>query len=83
MIVPLTTKCLKACERFQARHTALATLKLADFLGSNDNLVLGQLALQPLAQGSPEGTVKTLGHDFDHRDTVFLRLCAIPPETLS
>ena len=45
--------------------------------------ILRKLALQPLANGLPEGWVKTVHHDFDYGNAIFLRPAAALPETLS
>jgi len=52
-------------------------------LGSYDNLILGELALQPFAQGLPVATVDFFHHDFDHGNAVLLCPAAAPPEALS
>jgi hypothetical protein len=44
---------------------------------------MGQLPLQPLAQGPPEGWVEVLRHDFNDGDVVFLGRAAALPETLT
>ena len=58
-------------------------LQPPDLLGPDDDFLLGKLALQPLPQGLPVGTINFLRHDFDDGDAVFLRPAAPLPETSS
>jgi hypothetical protein len=51
-------------------------LQPPDLLGPDDDFLLGKLALQPLPQGVPVGTINFLCHDFDDGDAVFLRPAA-------
>src|SRR5882757_9668839 len=64
-------------------HPSRLPLQPPDFLGSDDDFLLGKLALQPLPQGLPVGTMNFLRHDFDNGDAVFLSPAAPLPETSS